>query len=136
MYAHEEHVAGDDPSVSQKLGLFDLTRNAYRVKVAYKGQTVYCEVYLHPDGSKEVHWLCPRCLCGGEKRMSRIPSTRKQIDFDPTRRQDIGGELNVEPFECPWELGESQAGGDRRMEFGLGLCKLVLAIDNSVARDA
>lgn len=131
----EEHVAGDDPNLSQKVGIFDLTRNAYRVRVDYKGTNVYCEVYLHPDGSKEVHWLCPRCLCGGERRMSRISSSRKQIDFDPRRRTDVGGELNVEAFMCPWELGAMQAGGDRRQEFGLGLCKLVLAIDNSVARE-
>lgn len=68
--------------------------------------------------------------------MSRIPSSRKRIEFDPRRRVEVGGELNVEAFECPWELGASQAGGDRRMEFGLGLCKLTLVIDNSVARDA
>lgn len=129
--AHEEHVAGDDPGLTQKLGLFDLSRNAHRVRVDYKGQAIYCEVYRHPDGSMEVHWMCPRCHGGGKGHMSRVPSARKQIDFDPKKRVDVGGCLNVEAFMCPWELGE-----DRRMEFGLGLCKLALVIDNSVARDA
>lgn len=131
----EIHVAGDSPELTQKLGLFDLTRNAYRVKVAlptkYKGDHVYCEVYLHPDGSREVHWMCPRCHGGGVGHMSRIHSSRKQIDYDPSRRVAVGGELNVEPFMCTWELGE-----DRRMEFGLGLCRLVMVIDNSIAKDA
>lgn len=129
--AQEEHVAGDDPGLTQKLGLFDLTRNAHRVAVTYRGQRIYCEVYRHPDGSSEVHWMCPRCHGGGKGHMSRIPSSRKQIDFDPQKLTHVGGCLNVEAFVCPWELGE-----DRRMEFGLGICRLALVIDNSVARDA
>lgn len=129
--SQEEHVAGDDPGLTQKLGIFDLSRNAHRVRVSYKGQHIYCEVYRHADGSSEIHWMCPRCHGGGKGHMSRIPSTRKQIDFDPRRMTEVGGCLNVEAFMCPWELGE-----DRRMEFGLGLCKLALVIDNSVARDA
>lgn len=132
--SQEVHVAGDDPELTSKLGCFDLTRNAYRLKVALPSRfpsVGYCEVYLHPDGSSEIHWLCPKCHGGGQGYMSRIPSSRKQIDFDPRRRVEVGGSLNVEPFKCPWELGE-----DRRMEFGLGMCGLVLAIDNSVARDA
>ena len=129
--AQEEHVAGDDPGITQKLGLFDLSRNAHRVRVDYKGQAIYCEVYRHPDGSSEIHWMCPRCHGGGNGHMSRIPSSRKQIELDPNRMKSVGGCLNVEAFMCPWELGE-----DRRMEFGLGMCKLALVIDNSVARDA
>jgi hypothetical protein len=131
MHEQEEHVAGDDPGLSQKLGLFDLTRNAFRVRVPYKGQNIYCEVYLHPDGTQEIHWMCPRCHGGGKGYMSRIPSARKAIEYDPRRMVEAGGCLNVEPFTCPWELGE-----DRRMEFGLGMCSLTLAIDNSVAKDA
>ena len=132
MHAEEEHVAGDDPGLSKKLGIFDMTRNAYRVKVPFKGQNVYCEVYLHPDGSSEIHWMCPRCHGGGKGHMSRIPSSRKQIDFDPHSMTAVGGRLNVpDAFICPWELGE-----DRRMDFGMGTCKLALVIDNSVAREA
>lgn len=132
----EEHLAGDDPSLSKKLGIFDLSRNAYRVRVPYKDQVVYCEVYLHPDGSKEVHWMCPRCHGQGKGHMSRISTPSKQIEFDPRRRVEVGGELNVEPFQCPWDLGDTQAGGYRKAEFGIGFCKLTLAIDNSVAKDA
>ena len=133
--ALEEHVAGDDPSVSHKLGRFDLTRNGYRIRVAYRDQHVYCELYVSADGQREIHWMCPRCHGGGKGYMSRIPSSRKQIDYDPKRLTHVGGALNVEAFVCPWELGDAQAGGDRRMQFGLGLCNLAIVIDNSVARD-
>ena len=135
MQANEEHIAGDDPGLTKKLGIFDLSRNAYRVCVLYKQQKIYCEVYIHPDGSSEIHWMCPRCHGGGKGHMSRIPSSRKWIDYDPKRMPEVGGCLNVEPFECPWELGDAQAGGDRRMQFGLGLCKLQVVINNSIARD-
>ena len=128
---NEEHVAGDDPSLSSKVGIFDLARNGHRVRVRYKDQHVYCEVYRAADGSQEVHWMCPRCHGGARGYMSRIPSSRKQIDFDPARLTEVGGELNVEAFVCPGELGE-----DRRQDFGIGLCKLELVIDNSVARNA
>jgi hypothetical protein len=127
---NEEHVAGDDPSLSSKVGIFDLARNGHRVRVRYKDQHVYCEVYRAADGSQEVHWMCPRCHGGARGYMSRIPSSRKQIDFDPARMTQVGGELNVEAFVCPWELGE-----DRRQDFGIGLCKLALAIDRSVAKE-
>lgn len=127
----EEHVAGDSPDTTKKLGRFDLTRNAYRVRVPYRDQAVYCEVYLHTDGSREIHWLCPRCQGGGNGYMSRIHSSRKQIDFSASEMPEAGGRLNVERFSCPWEAGEN-----RRMEFGLGTCRLELVIDNSVARDA
>lgn len=134
--APEEHLAGDDPALTKRLGIFDLERNAHRVRVSYRGLSIYCEVYLHPDGSAEIHWMCPRCHGGGVGHMSRIPSSRKKIDYDPRRMTEVGGCLNVEAFTCPWELGDAQAGGNRRMEFGLGLCKLSLVIDNSIARDA
>lgn len=132
-----EHVAGDDPETSSRLGRFDLTQGALgRVRVRYRDTVVFCEVYQHAGEPLQVHWMCPRCRGGGQGHMSRITSDRKKIEYDPKAQLDDGGQLNVEAFECPWELGDSQAGGDRRMEFGMGMCKLRLVIDNSVARDA
>jgi len=133
--AHEEleHVAGDVPDDDGhgRLGLFDLTKNAYRVRVRYKDQVVYCEVYALPGSPIQVHWMCPRCGPLNKKRMSTIWGNQKQIDFDPRSQLEDGGRLNVEQFKCPWEL-ESEG---RRMEFNLGMCGLVLAIDNSRARE-
>jgi len=97
---------------------------------------IFCEVYQNPGAPMEIHWMCPKCLGGGHGYMSRISADRKRIEYDPRTQLEDGGRLNVEAFECPWELGDAQAGGDRRMEFGLGLCKLRLVIDNSIAKDA
>jgi hypothetical protein len=127
-----EHVAGDHPN--GRLGTFDLSQGALgRVRVPYKDTGIFidCEVYQHAGEPMQIHWMCPRCHGGGKGHMSRITGDRKKIEFDPTRLKNMGGCLNVEAFTCPWELGE-----DRRMEFGLGMCKLTVAIDNSVAKDA
>lgn len=127
-----EHVAGDDPDRSSGVGRFDLTQGALgRVRVRYRDTAIFCEVYQHAGEPMQVHWMCPRCHGGGKGYMSRITGDRKRIEYDPKAQLEDGGRLNVEAFTCPWELGE-----DRRMEFGLGLCKLQLVIDNSVARDA
>lgn len=130
-----EHAHGDMPDTAGpmgRLGLFDMTRNAYRVRVRFGAQLVFCEVYAIPGEPIEVHWMCPRCGPLNDKRMSRISSRSKQIEFSPVARIDDGGRLNVEAFTCPWEL-ESKG---RRMEFGLGMCGLTIAIDNSVAKYA
>jgi ribosomal protein S27AE len=128
-----EHIAGDDPSITEKLGLFDLTRSGYRVRVRYRDTFVWCELYLGVDGVWTLHWKCPRCGRNPvhAEHMSTIDGHKKRIEYDPKSLIEDGGRLNVEAFTCSWELGE-----DRRMEFGLGLCKLALVIDNSVAREA
>lgn len=127
-----EHVAGDDPDKSSGVSRFDLTQGALgRVRVRYRDTAIFCEVYHHPGEPMQIHWMCPRCHGGGKGHMSRITADRKRIEYDPKAQRDDGGRLNVEAFTCPWELGE-----DRRQDFGIGLCKLQLVIDNSVARDA
>lgn len=128
-----EHVAGDDPNASSRLGSIDMTRNAFgKVRVRFEDKMIFAEVYKTPEGMLEVHWMCPRCGPLNAQRMSRIPGSRKRIEYDPSVQAEDGGRLSVEAFECPWEL-ESEG---RRMEFGLGLCKLRLAIENNVARRA
>ena len=47
-----------------------------------------------------------------------------------TRRPKIHTLGNQNPKQNPWEMGE-----DRRQDFGIGLCKLALAIDRSVAKE-
>lgn len=77
-----------------------------------------CEVY-EVDGVLSVHSVCPKC-----RHTQWIDGTNKKIEYDRERG------LFIEPFTCPWELGE-----DRR-EFGFGLCQLSLVFDGKVARDA
>lgn len=127
-----EHLAGDDPSVSSRLGTMSLQQSMLgRVRVRYRDTVVFCEVYQHPGEPMQVHWMCPKCRGGGKGYMSRISGDRKRIEYDPKSQTEDGGRLNVEAFKCTWEAGE-----DRRMEFGLGLCGARLVIDNSIARDA
>jgi hypothetical protein len=128
-----EHVSGDlpDDDGQGRLGLFDLTRNAFRVRVRYRDQAIFCEVYALPGEPMQIHWACPRCGPLNKKRMSTIWSHQKKIEFDPRSQIEDGGRLNVERFKCPWEL--ESAG--RRMEFGLGMCGLELVFDNSRARE-
>jgi hypothetical protein len=122
------HVAGDRPHV----GTMRMTAGKIGdVRVRYRDTVVYCEVYQHPGQPMQIHWMCPRCLGGGNGYMSRISADQKRIDFDPKSQVEDGGRLNVEAFTCPWERGEG-----RRMEFGLGMCGLRIVIENSVARDA
>lgn len=129
---HLEHAAGDVPDEGHgQLGLFDLTRNAYRVRVRYKDTVIFCEVFQLVGEPLQIHWMCPRCGPLNEKRMSTIRGDRKTIDFDPRSQLEDGGRLSVEQFKCPWELESA----NRRMEFGLGLCGLELAIDNSRAHE-
>lgn len=128
-----EHLAGDDPNVSSKLGLFDLTRSGYRVRVRYKDTAVWCELYRGADGVWTLHWKCPRCgrNPAHDQHMSTIDGHNKKIEYDPNSQVEDGGRLFVEPFKCSWELDPS-----RRMEFNLGMCNLGLRIENSVAYDA
>ena len=128
-----EHLAGDPPDGPGgvgRVGLFDLTKNAYRVRVRYADKVVECEVFVPKDAPITVHWLCPNCGPSNSGTMSTIRGDQKHIEFDPHAQVEDGGRLNVEAFECPWELENK----GRRMDFGLSLCRLRLVIDNSRAR--
>jgi hypothetical protein len=132
-----EHLAGDDPALRgdgplTRQGDIALTANALgKPRVRYKDRMIFVEVYQHPGEPMQVHWMCPRCGPLNDARMSTIRGDRKRIEYDPRRQVEDGGQLNVEAFECPWEL-ESKG---RRMDFGLGLCGLKLVIDNNIARE-
>ena len=78
---------------------------------------IECEVY-ETDGILSVHTVCPKC-----RHSQWIDGRNKKIEWR-------GGELYVEPFTCPWEMGED------RVEFGFGLCNMRVAYDGKVAKDA
>lgn len=128
-----EHVSGDlpDDPGQGRLGLFDLTKNAYHVRVRYKNTMIFCEVYPLPGEPLMVHWACPRCSGLNMKRMTRLLGARTKIEYDPHSQVEDGGRLNIAHFECPWELESS---GPRR-QFGVGMCKLELVVDNNWARE-
>ena len=92
-----EHAAGDlpDDGAHGRLGIFDLTRGAHRVRVRYRDQMIYCEVFKLPGEPINIHWMCPRCGPLNEARMSTIRGDQKQIDYDPTQQLEDGGRLNV-----------------------------------------
>ena len=107
----------------------DLTGLAIaKVTLEYRGRFVppgmscveiECEVYS-VDGLLTVHTACPKC-----RHSSMIDGRNKKIELQ-------GDKLFVEAFECPWEMG----GDDDHHEFGIGLCKLKLAYDGKIAKDA
>jgi hypothetical protein len=81
---------------------------------------IECEIY-EVDGLMSVHTVCPKC-----RHATMISGKVADISYDKNRG------LFVSKFECPWEMG----GKDDHTEFGIGLCKLVLAYEGKVARDA
>jgi hypothetical protein len=82
------------------------------------------EVYRAGD-ELLVHLMCPRCLGGAQGHTSQISSKRKQMSWE-------NGVLNVEPFECPWEI-ENASAVDKQQNRGIvmvgaNLCKLRIGI--------
>lgn len=135
-------VAGDD-GWSQTT---HLDSGKDEVVVVYRDQFLTIDLYRVPGEPLTAHLICPRC-----HKCSQISAARKAIDYDPTapnpltrRILDTGrpelmrlaqGRLSIEAFECAWEVG-----GDRHAKGGLhtgvSLCRLRLAIDDNVAKDA
>lgn len=121
------HLAGDmDHGLSSTVRL---DKNKIEIQVRYRDFLVTCDLNQIEGAPMHLLWLCPRC-----RHTSTITSDKKQMSYEPKRLQQFGGELCVEPFKCAWELDSSRDG--RRMEFGLGLCNLTLAIDCNIAKDA
>jgi predicted RNA-binding Zn-ribbon protein involved in translation (DUF1610 family) len=122
------HLAGDpDHGFSNT---HDLRGAAHaRVELEYTGRFAHpyarlvidCEVYKAPDGMLSVHSICPKC---GKAIMIR--GDQKRIELDEER-----GLLFVSEFGCPWELE-----GDRRMQFGIGMCKFRCEYAGKVVREA
>jgi uncharacterized protein YbaR (Trm112 family) len=123
-YAGNSHVRGYQSSLN--LGKHPDVKHP---KVRYKDFLIECDVYQYPEAPLEVVLICPRC-----RNTLKISEERKQLEYDPSRNQDAGGHLSVEPFTCTWEIDPSKDG--RRMDFGLGLCGWRVGITDNVARDA
>lgn len=115
-------IAGDmDAGVSSDV---NLTNSAFaKPTLRYKGKVgdfvLSCELYKIGD-ELSLHLICPRC-----HNALMIKSSEKQLDYDREKG------LSVEPFTCTWELPE-----DRRVQFGIGLCRWTAAIDENVVKDA
>lgn len=99
--------------------------------IRYKDKIVEADVYELDGEPLRVHLICPRCSTPTAPHGLNITADRKAIEYDPTRNVDAGGRLDVEVFECTWELPEG-----RRQAFGLSLCRWRVAIENNIARDA
>ncbi len=137
-------VAGDqaDPmggAARGRAGQMNLTETALgHPYVRYKDQLLELDVYKIAGAPMYIHIICPRC-----HNASKIQEDNKAFSYEPTRIPKIlpfllsvgvgaphGGSLSVEKFECSWELGPE------RQEFGVGLCRWRVGIDNNVAKDA
>jgi len=132
------HLAGDAPDpMADVLGFehargvgiqstIRMTKQAKgHPKIRYKDFLLEADVYDLAGEPLWVHLICPRC-----HHALKISADKKSIDYDRAVTPELGGRLSVEPFMCTWELPEG-----RRQEFGIGLCRWRVAIDNNVAKD-
>lgn len=94
--------------------------------VKYKDFLLDCDLYITPDRKElSLVLICPRC-----HNQLKISSANKAISWD-------GKNVSVEPFECTWEMGRGTEGtASDRIDFGMGLCRWRVGINNGVARDA
>lgn len=113
---------------------------AYRGKVGDYDLTV--DVYTLPGQPIELHMICPKC-----RHKNRITAERKQVAFEEKDARPYtfvdgssmpfnGGDLSVEPFQCGWEMPDAGEHKTGIRAGGITLCKLTLAIDHNVAKDA
>lgn len=125
------HLAGDapDPLGSGMMGHQTTTklRPGATPKVRYKDFIIECDLYKVEGAPTELIMICPKC-----RNTLRVTSDRKDIEYDTSSLVERGGRLSVSAFECTWEA-DTQG---RRMEFGLGLCRWKVAIEDNIARDA
>lgn len=123
-----------------------LDQGKIEVLVAYRGRIgqfdLTIDVYRVPGAPLELHIICPKC-----RNKSRISGEKKKIAFDEriTRPYEFvdgsrfptnGGRLDVEPFECAWELDNKAQHVQGLRAGGINLCRMRLAIDGSIAKDA
>lgn len=119
------HLAGDPDTGLMSTVSLSQSAIAHPI-VRYKEFVLELDVYKTPDEPMYVHLICPRC-----HNMLTISAKRKRMELrDGGERK--GGIISIEPFECTWEMEPN----GRRVGFGLGLCRLKLAIDENIAKDA
>lgn len=128
-----------------------LDKHKIEVLVAYRGRhgefDMTVDVYELPGGLFELVLICPKCHGGNRGAGSRITSERKRIEFDRdhgrpytfvdgSRLPYNGGDLSVEPFECSFELNSNERHVIGQRGGGGNLCRMRLAIEHSIAKDA
>lgn len=111
---------------------YDLEKRALaHPQIRYSGRygefVLTGDLYPDPEGGLMLHIYCPVCSTTEKPHNLSIKSSRKKMEWD----KDKG--ISVEAFGCTWELPEAN---ERKMEFGMGLCRWRVVIDNNVARDA
>jgi len=148
-------LAGDAPDptgLTQNVGMMSTTRltaGKHEVVVVFGDLFMTLDVYALPGEPVRVHLICPRC-----HKASSISAERKAIDFDPrvvspiakrlaaTRAPELAGsalgKISIETFECAWEIGDDRhaSGRSRSVHTGASMCRLRLAIDDNVAKEA
>lgn len=113
----------------------DKTKDA-TVVVRYKDRLIEADVYAFPGAPIKLVLLCPRC-----GNALNIESDKKQMSFEKSAPQQVGdfvnmGRLNVEPFECTWELPDAGVHVPGLVSAGTSLCRWKVGISNNIARDA
>jgi len=148
-------IAGDAPDptgMTRNVGMMStthLTAGKHEVVVVFGDLFMTLDVYALPGEPVRVHLICPRC-----HKASSISGDRKAIDFEPraaspiakrlvaTRAPELAGstlgKISIEPFECAWEIGADQHASSpaRSVHTGASMCRLRLAIDDNVAKEA
>jgi len=137
-------LAGDENRGMQSVRRLDTAK--VEVLVAYRGRVgdfdLTVDVYALPGEPAELHIICPKC-----RHKSRITAERKKIEFDQhdirpytfvdgSRMPTNGGRLDVETFECGWEMPEAVEHKVGITQHGMTLCRMRMAIDHNVAKDA
>lgn len=128
--------SGMDPRMRGYQSSIDMTKGALaKPLIRWRDRVIEGDLY-EIEGKLVLHLICPKCSSPACNPPCNIPGhcgphalyvrqERKAIEWDAERQL-----LSVESFECTWELPEG-----RRQEFGLGLCRWRVAIENNIARD-
>ena len=137
-----------------RVGIGSRTRldgNKIEVLVSYRGRhgqfDMTVDVYQLPESPIECVLICPKCHGGQRGAGSRISSERKRIEFDRDHGRPYtfvdgsqivynGGSLSIEPFECMFEFDSNERHVIGQRAGGANLCRMRMAIENSIAKDA
>lgn len=144
---HQElvHIAGDaDTGMSSTIDLsraagksevFALYRGRYVPPEFPDGLRLTLDVYAIPNEPTQVHLICPKC-----RQQLRVTSDRKHVNFELRPNSVDGGLLEVQAFQCTWEMPEAGGHVVGIRSGGLTLCQWKGVIDHvhgkNIVRDA
>lgn len=106
------------------------------VVVRYQDMLIECDVYAFPGAPIKIVLMCPRC-----GHALNIESDKKQMQYAKHAPVQVGdfvncGVLDVEPFECTWELPGAGVHVPGIQSAGTSLCRWKVGISKNIARDA